>query len=423
MKAYRIDTQTRIAPFGDPVGESLLGGETMTAAVAGALQSAAVTLDKAVVSDDLPLKGDFLILPDTLFLTRSCLHEFLQASRGQKKSTRLALAHSPLTAYNRPLQAVDEDDEAVLFDLFYLSGLEIPRGMSWPQLRGFLAERCQKIVLKPGEQVEVMPQSRPGPPRQTLDLPRSLLIAADVRHWAHLVWLNHQLPWVRLQEYWQDQPSWKQAWRSRGKNPYRIAARRSVIGQGCNIHPSAHIEGSILGDRVKMGPFTSVRDSIIGDDVEISDFTKFQRCVVGHHCHSLNDSYFIGSTFYPESTLASFMLRNSMLGQRVFITSGVMLWDEPIEEKVSVVIDGQEVPTGRWLLGSCAGHECMLGTRAIFLPGRTIPNRTMIVMRPEEGVIKVPLSARPGEPHVYHDGKLLPLAEALPDWHPLEIEP
>ena len=75
------------------------------------------------------------------------------------------------------------------------------------------------------------------------------------------------------------------------------------------------------------------------------------------------------------------------------------------------------------LLGGCAGHECLLGTRAIFLPGRAVPNRTIIVMRPEEGVVKLPEQALPGQAHVYHQGRILPLAEVLPQYSPAELEP
>ena len=98
-------------------------------------------------------------------------------------------------------------------------------------------------------------------------------------------------------------------------------------------------------------------------------------------------------------------------------------WDEALEETVRVEHGAREVDTGRWLLGGAAGHESILGTRAIFMPGRAVPNRTMIVMRPEEGVIKLPLEAEVSVPHVYHEGRILPLGEVLPDWKPLEIEP
>jgi acetyltransferase-like isoleucine patch superfamily enzyme len=422
MKAYLFETGTAIEPFGDPVSSAFLGGETLGEAVSAALLKWDVTVEKVRTTNDVPLKGDYLVLPDTLFLTRRCAGEFLKGTSAAKKPARLALPRSPVTEYARPLTELDDQGEAVAYDLFRIRGIELPRGMGWAQLKTFLAGRTENTILDPEPGIERLPQTRPGPPRETLDLPRTTLLAADVRHWVHLVWINHQLPWLRLKEYWEDHAGIKRFWRSRGGNPYRKAARLSVIGRNCDIHPTALVEGSILGDKVTLGAFTSVRDSIIGDGVEVSEHTKFLRCVVGKNCHTLNDSYFIGCTFYPDSTLANFLIRNSVLGRRVFLTSGVMFWDEAIEAPVEVMHRGKSVPTGRWILGGCAGHECILGTRAIFLPGRTVPNQTMIVMRPEEGLYKLPPVAEPGRPYVYHQGLLQPLEQALPHFKPPELE-
>ena len=422
MKAYVFETGTLIEPFGDPVSSAFIGGQTLKEAVSRALATRDVGVETVKTTDDVPLKGEYLVLPDTLFVTRRCVGEFLRDAAGTRKPARLAFSKGPVTEYSRPLAELDEAEGRVKYDLFRVSGIELPRGMNWIQLRAFLAERAEITVLDPQAEVEALPLARPGPPREFLDLPRTTLLAADVRHWAHLVWINHQMPWVRLQEHWEDHPGPRRAWRSRGRNPYKRARRLSVIGKNCDIHPTADIEGAIIGDKVTLGAFTSVRDSIIGDGVEVSEHTSFLRCVVGEKCHTLNDSYFIGCTFYPGSTLANFIIRNSVLGRRVFLTSGVMFWDEAIEGPVQVMQRGQTVDTGRWILGGCAGHECILGTRAIFLPGRMVPNQTMIVMRPEEGLYKLPGAIEPGSPYVYHQGLLQPLQQALPGWKPAELE-
>jgi len=422
MKAYLLETGTLIEPFGDPVSSAFLGGETLSEAVSRALSKWDVKLEAVKTTNNVPLKGDYLVLPDTLFLTRRCVGEFLRSTSGLKKITRLAFLKGPFTEYSRPLTELDETGGKVLYDLFRVRGTELPRGMNWAQLKAFLAERSDPVALDPKPEIEVLPTARPGPPRQTLDLPRTTLLAADVRHWAHLVWINHQMPWVRLREHWEDHPGLKRAWRSRGSNPYKRARRLRVIGKNCDIHPTADIEGSIIGDKVTLGAFTSVRDSIIGPGVEVSEHTKFLRCVVGKKCHTLNDSYFIGCTFYPDSTLANVIIRNSVLGRRVFLTTGVMFWDEAIEGPVEVMHRGKPIDTGRWILGGCAGHECVLGTRAIFLPGRMVPNQTMIVMRPEEGLYKLPAAIEAEKPYIYNQGLLQPLEQSLPNWKPAELE-
>jgi len=185
------------------------------------------------------------------------------------------------------------------------------------------------------------------------------------------------------------------------------------------------VEGSILGDAVTLGPFACVRDSILGDGVELTEHTRVKRCCIGAGCRSLPDSYFIGCTFYPGSSLANFMLRDSVIGRRSFLTSGLVMWPEGITETVQVEAEGGRRDTGRWVLGSAAGHGCTLGTlgpRAVLAPGRALPNGCVLAMRPEDGLLKTPAEAHPGQPHVCVGGAAVPVAEALPGWRPPELE-
>ena len=46
----------------------------------------------------------------------------------------------------------------------------------------------------------------------------------------------------------------------------------------------------------------------------------------------------------------------------------------------------------------------------------------MIVMRPEEGLYKLPAEIEKKKPYVYHQGLLQPLEQALPGWKPAELE-
>jgi hypothetical protein len=166
----------------------------------------------------------------------------------------------------------------------------------------------------------------------------------------------------------------------------------------------------------------SIRDCILGDDAEVASHTKFLRCIVGQKCNTLNNSYFIGCTFYPESTLSNFMISNTVLGQRNFLTSGAMFWSDVTRHSVTVNHQGQEVDTGRLDIGGCAGHRCILGARAIVQAGRMVPNRMVIVMRPGEGVLKLPGHVEPTDAYVCHRGGIAKLGEAFPDFRAGEID-
>ncbi len=419
MKARIVPSGVLLEPFGDPAAEAFLGGETLGAAVAGVLGRlgiAALAFDAPVSEAD----GETLLLPDNLFLTRQALRLFIAACRGPGVF-RAGLPPGPLPDYLRPLSNLVNRDGLWLTDLFLVRGDSVP-SLPWPELRERLSAGARAVPIPAEVAVERLPQIRPGPPRQELLLPRSLSVIAEVRHWVHVLWLNHLLPWVRLRERWLDAPAWRRAWRSRGRNPFRRAVRQSIVGKGCDIHPTAWIEGCILGRGVKVSAFVTLRECIVGDGVEINEHSKLRRSVLGEKCLVLNDSYFDGCTGYPRATLANVLVRNSVFGRRVFLTSAVMFWDEPVLEPVSVVAGGVEVPTGRWQVGGCAGHGSILGTRAVFLPGRAVPNGTIVVMRPDEGTLKFPARVEPREPYVPMGDTVLPLKEALPDFRALEVE-
>jgi len=54
-------------------------------------------------------------------------------------------------------------------------------------------------------------------------------------------------------------------------NKHKIASRFVIKGKGCDIHPSAIVQGCVLGDRVKIGPQCIVQGCILGDDVKLSE--------------------------------------------------------------------------------------------------------------------------------------------------------
>jgi len=418
VKALIVPPLVRIEPFGEPAAEAFIGGETLGEAVAEALRQRGI--DRQGPDAPADAGGETLVLPDNLFLTREALRLFLSGCAGAGVF-RAGLPEGPLPDYVRPLSNFENHGGMWLTDLFLVRGEPVPAA-PWEELRRWLAARARAVPVVAETVIERLPQIRPGPPRRELCLPRTLAVVADVRHWVHVLWLNHLLPWIRLRERWQERPAWLRWWRSRGRDPFRREARLSLIGEGCDIHPTAWVEGCILGRGVKVSAFVSLRDCIIGDGVEINEHSRLRRSVLGEKCLVLNDSYFDGCAGYPGATLANVLVRNSLFGRRVFLTSAVMFWDEPVLEPVSVVAGGKETPTGRWQLGCCAGHGSILGTRAVFLPGRAVPNGTIVVMRPDEGTLKFPPRVEPRAPYLPVGDTVAPLKQALPDFRALEVE-
>jgi hypothetical protein len=86
----------------------------------------------------------------------------------------------------------------------------------------------------------------------------------------------------------------------------------------------------------------------------------------------------------------------------------VIFWTDLLEGTVQVLSDGSWVDSERKSLGGCAGHGSVLGARTIVAPGRALPNRTIVVMRREEGVNRVE-GLEPGHPSTWYDASLVPL--------------
>jgi hypothetical protein len=152
----------------------------------------------------------------------------------------------------------------------------------------------------------------------------------------------------------------------------------------------------------------------------LSDFTKVTRSVLGTETHTLADACFYFAASMGQGTLANLLLRDTLLGSKVFLTSGVIFWNEGIERTIRVLQGDRLIDTERKNLGGCAGHGCILGARTIVAPGRALPNRTTVVMRREEGVMR--FDAENGAPACWYDGALVPVERVMPGYHPEEVE-
>jgi len=378
VKAYRFITAKRIEPFGDPVSECQVGVMPLGLAVTKELQQAGIEPLMGKVNG---IQTNSILLPDTMFVTRKVIRKFIQNCPPGRGVFRLALKKGPLTRWLCPLANIDTNDEFVMFPC-YLVRKQPPKASNWEQLHRQLSRSAQPVILDPGSRVtRIRVPTRTGTESM---IPRTDMVAADVSHWVHLLWLNQLIPWIML-----------------GQHEGKKNEDGCIMGDHCDVHPTALVENSILGDHVTIGPFASVRDCVLGDWVELTESSRLNRCCVGDRCRTLADSYFIGCTFFPGSTLANFMLRESIIGRGCFITSGLVFSAVGLTEPVHVNMHGDRVDSGRWLLGSAVGHGCTLGTlglRGNIAPGMEIPNGYMIVMNPKDGLQSPCVNPRPMEP-------------------------
>ena len=171
-------------------------------------------------------------------------------------------------------------------------------------------------------------------------------------------------------------------------------------------------------------PHATLIDSQVASHCHIGDHTVLIGSTLGHHCHTLIDTYPRRTVSYPDTTISSIGLEEVLVGRGAFLTGGVIFFTT-VGGESAVVLDASGVPveTGRPRLGGCVGHRALLGARAMFQPGRVVPNGYTIVMRPEEGVARIPAALADGQPACWHEGRLAPVDEVVPGYHPPELEP
>lgn len=381
-----LATERRIAPFGDLLSEIPLLGRSFAELRADEAHASGVEVAR-------------LTWGAHAFATASVLRAFAQrAPRG--RPSRLTLPHHALSRALAPASSIDRRDARLSYDIF----LDAPEGAGLDQLRSE-AQRVDLDVDGVSYRRE-LPRIGPGP--HHLDLPADGFVAAHVEHWVHLLWLAPLLVPAGL----------ARAPKVRRRRPSRVP---SLIGEGAQIHPTAHVEGSIVGEGAQIAAGCSLRHSFVGARSRLAEHTKLDRCVLGDRTLTLADANFSHVVSLGEGTLTNLLLKDVLIGRAVFLTSGVIFWGERDGGgTVTVDRDGQEIDTERRFVGGCVGHGSVLGARTIVAAGRALPNRTMVVMRREEGVLRIERQP-PGTPLCWDNAALVPFDHLEPGRPPDEL--
>lgn len=439
MKALIVDTQTRIEAFDEPVRDSLLMFSTLGAQVDKVLRdqglapfvAAGLAGHEGGDGDDL-----ILVIADRMFISAKTLRDFLRQV-GKQGPGRLALRRSPSVDYLRPVSDVEiaplepkeyalssarmaqrerDATEKVLYDVFVLRVHDLPKDLEGEALLSALRQRCPARLVSKRELILTMrlPTIDPDHP-QNLEFPVTATVAAELRHWVHILWLNH----LAMGMYWMERVRQHPLWmlgRALSAFPYNHGAvqRRLVVqGRGCRIHPTAHVEMSVLGDGVVIGPHASVRNSFVGDAAVIGERATLLTSLVGAGSFVTHKTFLVWSAAYPEATIGNYKLQVSLIGRKAHLNPWAGLIDAKFRGAIMVQRQGQLYSTERSFLGSCVGHQAWLAAKVLIQPGRTVPNNTVVVMRPDEVIASIPQNLPKGLPMVRDQGTLVPLESIL----------
>lgn len=378
MRVVRVRTGRRIAPWDEPVGALRVVGVPIADRQERAARACGLTW--AGEADEAGSDPDTLWWDDDVDLSIPALSHFLKAGRGKG---RLALVERP--AGRAQLDA------------------DLP-GPTWE------GEPTRVHQVGRGDPVVVPPAGFGGVARLPMGVQvpwfLSARTAVTVRHWTHLLRANLAAAPVAIGDALLMRP-WNLAW-TWLRSPLRAGAGRlAAVGRGCDIHPTARLEGCVLGRGVRVGAYSVLRGCVVGDEAIVEDHVTARGSVIGDGAHLANYAMFNLSVLGRGSSIGHIGAQASILGDGSFVASFAVLQDLNFAGTVRVRDGDVLVDSGTPFLGVAVGHRSRIASTLVIPPGRAVPNDVELHVDPEFRVADVPPGLSPGR-YVVRNRKVEP---------------
>lgn len=390
MNVFVEPTGRRIEPFGDPVGETPVNNRPLSVWLEEAITGAGLT------RIDAPTPP-CLIIPDTLFTTAGALRAFVEGAAG--RDAVLVLKQSRFGVQTTPVQPGVVACEA---------------GWRFDAIRVISAAGAAPVdvVVDPDEKVIEFPAPAFYQDGGTMQIGLAKHPVMTVHHWVHVLWVNQLVGGLELR----NTPTWqfvlRGLWgvlRAFSLNKWRVLGKLNRIGKGCDIHPTAVIEGSTLGPGCVIGPYARVMFSTLGEGVQVMPVAQVELCVLGDRAVVAEQSFLRFCVLYPEAVASQYLMQQCVIGRRAITTGGAFTMDLNFDQDIRVPLDGALHSTGTRFLGSAFGHRCRVGTGFWMASGRMVPNDYFLVRDPTRVLSKLPPGLADQGPLVASDGVLRPV--------------
>lgn len=388
MKAYRLESDKRIDPFGDHPGDCLVTNRRLRDIQEETLQEAGLELVHVPEGSEVEDAEEHLVFGDSLLFTREAIDEFLARSREKRNCT--VGAHKPGLVTRRsivPTQDVSIHEDRVEYALHYYPVQED---------RGFMVP----VIIDPGNDTEVAPVPKHIYSGSEYAVPITDTFLLQVDHWVNLWQANlfmvlaagarvKKAPMEYLMELVEKAGS---------TNRWDVACQLNKIGQDCDIHRTAYVENAAIGDNVTVGPGAVVRNSVIGKGAFIGHNAVVEACVLGERSSVINGGVVMVSVLGPESFTSAGLTISALLGRETFVAEGALLTDLRFDGRtIRVPKKNMMVDTGTPVIGVCVGHGSYMASGCLVAPGRTIPNGVYVAPDPSSVLRRVTLDeAIPG---------------------------
>ncbi|MGC8928024.1 MAG: hypothetical protein ACP5QK_08885 [Myxococcota bacterium] len=394
MKAYILKTKRRITPFNRTAARVYSPFVNFSSLLKEELSLARLQIRDVSSISEIDKSEPSLLIPDYVFVTSPLIRKFLFLCKNSpNRLQRLSVIKSKLTDYYTSLMDIDVIDSAqdslLSFDIFYLPKGFVMEGAESidVQMKRLGADSINiKVSQNFGIRLERMSNVRGSVFFE--EFPITDEIVGHQRFWFHSLLMNVLYLNTFRERILSGEFSFGFLRGFKFLNEGNI--KNSIIGSNVWLHPTAVVENSLIADNVKIGARVVIRDSVIMKDCNIGDSNIIRYSLFGERVVSLSNSLFRCSVISPGSTVSNLGFCYSMLGEGSFLTTAVIFLYEGIDSTIKIKKGGEELETNRYFLGSASGELSVLGTRAIVSPGMEIPSETIIVLRPEEGVMKIP---------------------------------
>jgi carbonic anhydrase/acetyltransferase-like protein (isoleucine patch superfamily) len=365
MNAYLLSSDLRLTPFGDHPRDAFIAGQTLAAHQAAALHQLGLQLVPVPPGTPVHDPAEHLLVDDCLYFTPELPQEFISRSRALRRPTWCALTPG-LTTLRACVatQGVPITPERVDYALHYVppdGGREAP----------------QPVVIAPDRFVRTVPMPRHMFGSDGYPLPLSERLLIRIAHWTNLLAANQLTLFARgaRLQLLPKRHLLRLVLRARSVNPWRVLRTLNLVGHGCDIHPTAYVEGSTIGDQVTIGAHSVVRGSVVGSGSYIGNGAILEVAAVGEGCNIMNGCMVQGAVLYPGSFTMARLISASVCGRDSFVGDGVTLTDFRFDGRsIAVQQEGRLVETGNGVVGSCLGHGVYLGAGSVVAPGRSVPN-------------------------------------------------
>lgn len=404
MRAYRLASDHRIAPFGDLARDLYVGVKTIDRWQRDACAACGLELADAAGLDEA-VERPAIVFSDGVFFTEMALRQFVASVMGKSEDARLAM---PDSAVLRAWRVLDDEGPieggAQSFDVFYvasaapLSSLEALRAQSARVVQA-ASERTTPIKLPLG--------TKDG--ERSAEAPIGNRVVADVRHWLHLLRLSQLSVGVTLIDRLRKKPFLALKLRlTSSKDPWARARKVSFVDPTARVHPTADLELAVIGPGTVVRAHAHVHRSVLGANVEVGDHAVVVGSTLADEVQVLSASYLAYCASMPGSTLASYKVQLSLFGKGVFLTSSAWLIDAKLQGEVRVEHEGRLVSIHSAFLGSCLGHRVTLGAQVAIQGGRAVPNDSVIIAPPGTFAESVPTYPK-GTLLTVRDGRVVPI--------------